>query len=212
VERILSLRPDLVLVYGSQTDLIQQLERAGIASFSYRHGGLAHVLTTIRALGKRTGRTDDASRVANEIDRRLSTVHVRVAARPRPRTLLVFGRERGALRQIHASGGRGFLHDMLVAAGGANVLDDVDMESVQVSTETILAERPDVIIEFRATDAPHPAALAEELHVWQTLAAVPAVRDRRVHILTGQALVVPGPRVADGVERMARALHAEAFQ
>ena len=49
----------------------------------------------------------------------------RVAGRPRPKTLLVFGREQGALRHINASGGYGFLHDVLELAGGADVLGDL---------------------------------------------------------------------------------------
>ena len=38
-ERILSMRPDLVLVYGSQAELFNQLNRSGIPIFRYRHGG-----------------------------------------------------------------------------------------------------------------------------------------------------------------------------
>jgi ABC-type hemin transport system substrate-binding protein len=36
---------------------------------------------------------------------------------------------------------------------------------------------------------------------------VPAVRQKRIVVLTGQSLTVPGPRVPDVVERMSRALH-----
>jgi ABC-type Fe3+-hydroxamate transport system substrate-binding protein len=43
--------------------------------------------------------------------------------------------------------------------------------------------------------------------VWSRLAAVPAVRTRRVYFITGQQMTVPGPRVADGIERMAKVLH-----
>ena len=49
LERILSLRPELVIVYESQTDLRRQLERAGIPMFVYKHAGLADVTLTIRA-------------------------------------------------------------------------------------------------------------------------------------------------------------------
>ena len=112
--------------------------------------------------------------------------------------LLVFGREKGSLRNIYASGGRGFLHDMLLAAGGANVLADVAQEAVQATTELVLARAPDVILELHErddwTDADTTAAAA----VWGRLAAVPAVKARRVHVLAGEGLVVPGPRVADG--------------
>ena len=119
VELILSLKPQMVVVYGSQTDLKQQLARAGIGVFDYRHAGLADVTTTIRALGERTG---DAARrptqVARVIERGLDDIRRKVASRPRPRTLLVFGRERLALRGLYASGGIGFLNDMLEVAGG----------------------------------------------------------------------------------------------
>ena len=54
VERIIKLRPDLVLLYGSQADLMTQLSRASIRYFEYRHGGLAEVTSTIRALGDRS--------------------------------------------------------------------------------------------------------------------------------------------------------------
>ena len=59
VELMLSLKPQMVVVYGSQVDLKQQLARAGIGVFDYKHAGLADVTTTIRALGQRTG-TDGA--------------------------------------------------------------------------------------------------------------------------------------------------------
>src|SRR5262249_31195991 len=111
VERILSLQPDLVIVYGSQTDLMKQLDRAGIAAFNYRHGGLGAIADTIRRLGQRTGDAAEADAVAARIDRGLDEIRAKVKDKPRPRTLLVFGRERFALRGIYASGGVGFLHD-----------------------------------------------------------------------------------------------------
>ena len=46
-------RPDLVIVYDTQTDLKQQFARAGIAMFAYVHRDLADVTTTMRALGRR---------------------------------------------------------------------------------------------------------------------------------------------------------------
>ena len=60
VERILSLRPDLVVTYGSQTDLKQQLDRASIPIFDYRHAGLADITATIRRLGAATGHAGGA--------------------------------------------------------------------------------------------------------------------------------------------------------
>ena len=213
VERILSLKPDLVVVYGSQDDLKTQLARAGIGVFDYRHAGLSDVTATIRALGERTGDAEKARGIADRIEQGLRAVRARVQGRTRPRTLLVFGRERLALRGLYVSGGIGFLDDMLEAAGGTNVFADVKLQAVQASTEQIIARRPEVILEIRAANSAFPTGDRDaELAVWKALAAVPAVRSGRVQFLFDDRIVIPGPRVVEGTEAVARALHPEAYR
>jgi iron complex transport system substrate-binding protein len=206
-ERIIALRPELVLTYGSQTDLHAQLTAVNIPYVEYRHGGLDHLFATMRTLGERTGHAAQADAAVRALQARVDAVRGRVAGKPRPRTLLVFGREHGTLRNIYASAGRGFLHDMLVAAGGDDVLSDIDRESAQLSTEQILSRAPEVILELNAANRLNEADLKAVLDPWSALSSVPAVKNRRVIVLTGSGLAVPGPRVADGIERMAAALH-----
>jgi ABC-type Fe3+-hydroxamate transport system substrate-binding protein len=206
-ERIIALRPDLVITYGSQVDLQTQLKTVSIPFFDYRHAGLDHIMVTMRALGARTGHVEQAERVASALQSSINAITSRVAGRPRPRTLLVFGREPGSLRNIYASAGRGFLHDMLEVAGGEDVLKDIDKESAQVSTEMILTRRPEVILELNAANRLNDADLKAVLDPWSALGSVPAVKNKRVVILNGPGLTVPGPRVIDGIEKMARALH-----
>ena len=211
-ERVLSMRPDLVLIYGSQADLGGQLARAGVQAFEYRHGGLNHVTATMRALGAVTGYETDANRVADSIERNLAAVRARVTGRPRPRTLLVFGREPLSLRNLYASGGVGFLHDLVDLCGGTNVFGESTRESVQVSTEMLLARAPDVVLELRVGDAPDAGQMRRELEPWQRFRSIPAVKAGRVHILYGDHLVVPGPRIAQAAEEIGKALHPDAFK
>jgi len=211
LERILSLRPDLVVVYGSQLDLMKQLERAGIPAYNYRHAALPDVSRTIREVGDRIGHAAEAEALIKKIDAQMTSIRQRVSGRSRPRTMLVVGREIGALRGIYASGGYGFLHDMLEAAGGDDVFADVKRESVQATTELILARKPEVILEIRA-GAAEAGPIASEIAVWRALASVPAVRNGRVQFIVDQRTVVPGPRIAEGTELLARALHPEAFK
>jgi iron complex transport system substrate-binding protein len=206
-ERILSLKPDLVVTYGSQVDLQTQMQRASIATFNYRHGGLDHILLTIKQLGERVGQQTQAAALVSSINTRIDAVKARVAGKRRPRTLLVFSRDPGSLRNIYVSGGSGFLHDMLLVAGGEDVFADVKRESVQATTETILARAPEVILEIRPNEIRPGKELDDEMATWSRLAAVPAVKTRRVYFITGQQMTVPGPRVTDGIERMAKVLH-----
>jgi iron complex transport system substrate-binding protein len=212
VERLLALKPDLAIVYHTQAELRQQLERAGIPVFPYAHRGLPDIAETIRTLGARIGFDAQARALAERIEAQLGAIRARVAGRPRPTTLLVFGRERGSLRSIDASGGYGFLHDMLDAAGGADALGDITRESVQMSTEMVLARAPEVIIELYYSGSIKPEQLDAERRVWDALASVPAVKNRRVYLLTGDEFVVPGPRIVTAVDRFARTLHPDVFK
>lgn len=206
-ERILSLRPDLVVLYGSQSELQAQFARVGIRTYVYRHGGIATVFETIRELGMATGHETEAASVVAELQARFDGVRAGVKGRPRPRVALVFGRQPRTLRGIYVSGGLGFLHEMLEIAGGENVFADVARESVQPSIEILLSRAPDVILEVRATGMLDPREVIDEQNVWSALASIPAVRNKRVHILTGDYLVVPGPRLAQATEAFAQAIH-----
>jgi ABC-type Fe3+-hydroxamate transport system substrate-binding protein len=120
--------------------------------------------------------------------------------------LLVYGHDPRSLRSINASGRDGFHHDMLELAGGINVLGEVNRTTVQITTEEILRLGPDVIIDLHYGNAA-AADLDAEGALWGRLAAVPAVRTGRVHVLAGDEFVVPGPRLAAATEQLAGALH-----
>ena len=206
VERILSLRPDLVIVYRTQQDLMTQLERARVPFFLYEHAGLADVTTTVRQVGERVGAAGRAAQMAATIEQRIEAVRKRTRDGARPRTLIIMGRDPFALRGMFASGGIGFIHDMVTAAGGDNVFGDVQRQAVQATTELLIARRPEIILELRAEPVTR-TTLNRELATWAALPSVPAVRDRRVHIIGDPRTVIPGPRVAEAVELLADVLH-----
>lgn len=210
-ERILSLRPDLVVIYGSQTDQLARFDAAGIRTYTYRHGGIESVFQTIIDLGALTGRAAQAKRLEHDIRTSLDQVRSRVAGLVRPRTLLVFDQQPGTLQGLYASGGVGFLHEMLEIAGGANVFADSDREAVQPSHETLLSVAPEAIVQL--SSMPKSAVDIERAQaLWHRLGSISASRQNRILFLAGSHLVVPGPRLALGVDALARALHPEAFR
>lgn len=206
-ERILSLKPDLVVVYGTQDELIGRLTRVGLPIFNYRHAGLSDITATIRAIGERIGRGADGDRLARKVDADLEAVRASVAGRPRPRTVLLFGREPGTLRSMYASAGVGFMHDMLEVAGGTDVFADVKRESVQLSAELLLARAPEVVLEVHPADGWTADKIVRERGVWRSLPSVPAVRSGRIYILADDRFAIPGPRVAEAARLMADVLH-----
>lgn len=212
VERILALRPDLVMVYGSQSQLEGQLARAGIRAYSYRHAGVDNVLMTIRDVGRLTGHASESERVARDLQAQLDAVRARVRGYPRPRTMLVIGRDAGALRGVYTSAGVGFLHELLDAAGGDDVFADIKREGMQPSNEMMIVRAPQVIIELHSAEPAAADVVQRERALWNALASVPAVRNNRVHLLYGSYLMAAGPRLGRTAEALARVLHPEAFR
>ena len=134
------------------------------------HRGLADITQTIRALGSARRRGAAGERAGRARRAQLADIRNAVAKRPRPKTLLVFEREPGSLRNIYASGGDGFLHDMLETAGGADVLGDIHRQSVTMTTEMVLARAPEVIVELRySADDINDS----DMSAWNALASVP---------------------------------------
>lgn len=207
VERILRLRPDVLVLHVSQQELRDQMERVGIRTFAHATGGLADVTTAMREVGAMVGRGPEAESAASSFEARLAAIREGAAGRPRPRTLIVFGHEPGALRAIDASGGVGFLHDVVTLAGGDNVFAPERREAVRVTTEAILAAAPEVILDLRyGRESLAEEEKARERAAWDALPAVPAVRSGRVHVLVGDRFVIPGPRLVDAARDIAAAL------
>lgn len=205
LEVMLALRPTLAVVHASQVDLQRQLARSGIGLFVYTHTGLLGIPEQARAVGQRVGRAEAGEALAAAIERDVRRVRDASAGRPSPRTLLVIGRDLGSLRNILVSGGVGFLHDMLTAAGARNVMADAARENVQVSMETLIARDPDVIVEIGGgSDASTPRQSEVD---WRALPPSAAGTMRRVVALQDPDLAIPGPRVAAAIERLAEAVH-----
>jgi iron complex transport system substrate-binding protein len=207
IERIISLHPDLLVADASQAEVIAKAKAASIRVYSYTLGGLENLGKTMRELGVVVGTEQQANAAAAEVERRLASIRQRASGLPRPRVLLVFGREPGALKSIDVTGGVGFLHDIVELAGGENVFGREKREWVRVSVENILAASPDLVIELHYGYYLTPARLRTEQAVWATLTTLPAVRNGRVHLFEGDRFVVPGPRLVEAAVDIAKVIH-----
>jgi len=204
LERILALRPDLVIV-STATQLerfARRLEALGVPLYVVDAERVEDVFRSLEDLGGILGCREDAERVVRALRARLETVRARVRGRPRPRVLMVIQRD-----PLIVPGRGAFMTDLVEQAGGQSVTADAEREWTPYSLETVLARAPEVIIlpsRERGT-----RRLAEVR--WPELAATPAFRHGRVYAIHGDLLMRPGPRLIEGVEELARVLHPEVF-
>lgn len=207
IERIIELAPDLVIGVPIQRRALDSCRDASLRTLEVDCQTVQHVLDAYLTIGRALGRQEEATRVRDRLTQRLEEVRRSAAGRPQPRTLFLLGRAGEDLQQVYPVGPGNFGHEILVLAGGRNVLDG-DVPSI--SAETVISLAPEVIIEVSMDD--HRDLQEQVLPpspLWRRLPSVPAVRDGRVHALRSSSLLVPGPRMADGAELMARLLHGD---
>jgi len=205
LEAILGLRPDLVITYRSQSALADRLGSVGIDTFPFASGSIDDMLTTIERLGAATGNPEAGVRLATDISERLATIREETGP-DRPGVLLVHSRDPGVVGTLYTEGGPSYLNEIIEIAGGNNLFSDVDLTSFQPSLEEILNRSPEVIIELVPSDAGSAESLGRRLGDWQRLNTLPAVRNRRVHILADDYLLVVGPRLPLVAERFREAI------
>ena len=209
LERIIALRPDLVVMRGKNDSLQRLCEQLHVPIYYDETDTLPGIEQGVQELGRRLGREEQAREVVQTFHRRLDAVRARVAGRQRPRVLLTISREPGRLANLLTAGRGTFLDQMVEAAGGLNIFGHLDMTYPQVSPEGVIAQQPEVIIELLPEVKLTEAMEKQMLEQWGRLGTIPAVVHHRVHFLTDDNGLIPSPRYVDIIEKVSHVLHPE---
>lgn len=204
LETIVALRPDLVIATdeGNREETFAQLRRLRIPIFLVRAHRLADVAAVIARLAELTGRPDAARAMIEPMERRVAAVRRAVAPFPRPRVLYVVWPE-----PLIVPGRDAIVSDLIDAAGGASITAGDGDAYPRFSLEAAVARNPEVII--LATHGAGTGKASKEK--FERFASLAAVRAGRLHTADGDLMHRYTPRVVDGLERLARAIHPEAF-
>lgn len=212
-ERILQLRPSLVLVIKNPVGVTGRLRSFGLKAEELDMDTVQSVLASITRIGGLTGSESSARRLSESLRRDLDAVRS-AAGKHGTSVLFLVGRAPGTLQNMVGAGKGTFIDDLLKFAGGVNILASSPIPYPKVSLEQILAADPDVIIDMG--DYAHAAGSneyrrREELALWQPYAQLKAVRSGRVHAVTNSHFVVPGPRMAEAARDILEFLHPGAL-
>ena len=205
IERILALRPQLVLVStASQLEAFtEQLNEQRIAVYVTDPRDLEGVFRSILSVGDLLNQPVGAAALVKQLRERAETVERAVAGRP---PVSVFFQLSG--QPLYTAGKSSFVTNLIERAGGRSVTSDVNEAWPRLSNEAALASRPEAIIMLSGGAMGANA----NTNVAAALKNSPAVQKGRVYVIDGDLLTRPGPRLVDGLEQIARALHSEAFK
>jgi iron complex transport system substrate-binding protein len=210
-ERLLVLAPDLIITQGNHETLAAFAAEYGIPYHSVELEKLEDVYAALTSIATLVGLTDRGGELSRRVRQEVDSVRERVSGLPRPRVLLVFGRSPRDLTGLTTIGPDTFLDDILTIAGGINVFGDARGRYPEISKESLLVRRPEVILEVN-TDGIPPEVMDRLRADWQQFPEIPAVAYGRIHCLTDDLLLIPGPRIGQSVREFAEAIHPSAFR
>ncbi len=214
VEKIVAMRPDLVLTgAGTEQVLDKPLRAAGIKVINTGEpASLRDTYTHILDLGRITGHPRAAEALVSRIKRSVAEVSRRTANAPR--VSVYFESDASTPGKPYVYGPGTLVDEMIGLAGGRNVFGRAKSGYAQVSYEAIVRANPQVIVLGDAKGhvspdfySPVTVQQVKQRPGFDTISAVK--HDRIVPINTD--LFTPGPRLATGLEQLARALHPELF-
>jgi iron complex transport system substrate-binding protein len=214
LEAMVTLKPDLVLVLEENAALIDRLKKLGIPTLAVCHRTIDGILASFTTIGRRCGVGRKAKELNESIEKRLQEIAKKTAGAPRRRVLIAVDRSRegDGLRDVYIAGNNPFFVEATRLAGGVNVGSDLGTAFPVVSFEGILQMKPEVVVELAPVDALPKEGKAAWKEDWRQLGeSVPAIRDEKIHVMTEDYAMVPGPRFIRFIEDLAARLHPDIF-
>lgn len=196
-ERILALKPDLLIVWldGNRAADIHGLKKMGLPVLHTRATRLDDVARLLRLIGKVTGHGQRGDAAADDFSRRLAALRVQPARQP---PVGVFYQVWD--RPLMTVGGSHWISDALALCGARNVFADLRGLSPVVSREAVLQRAPELIVS--GSDAP------DMRDKWLRFPGLPAVKNRAFVRVNADRLHRPTPRLLEGVAGLCGALAA----
>ena len=200
IERIASLKPDLVVAWGSgnprrQLDAIRQLK---IPLFVSEPKTLEDIAGTLRRLGALAGTDVDADKAADNFDQRLTALRKRYSDKP---TVTVFYEVWN--QPLMTIGGKHVISQIIELCGGRNVFADNAQLAPALDAEAVIHANPEVIV-ASGMDINRP----EWLDAWRQWPSMRASAANNLYAIPPDLLHRQTPRILDGAQQMCEALES----
>lgn len=201
IEKIVEAKPDLVLAgSGMSQEDYKKLVSLNIKVVVAEARTIDQIPATFMMIGDSTGTSDKARALSNDVKSKMDAIKEKLKDAPKVKAYFVmsFGKD-------NWTAGKGtFISDLINLAGGENISDDVDSWN-NYSLEKIVEKNPDVILLSSAVANGNSKILDSQKGYSETN----AVKNGKVVILDDNLTQRPGPRIVDGLELIAKALHPD---
>lgn len=194
VERLIALKPDLLVVWssGNPAPQLDSVRRLGIPVFHSEPRKLDDIPDTLDRLGQLMGTVPEARNSATALRARLAALAAQYRNRPPVRVFYQI-----SARPLYTLNGKHMVSDAIRLCGGENVFSRMTILAPQVGIEDVLVENPEAVIAGQS-----PSEQMDGLSIWGKYSVLQAVRRGNLFTLDADLLNRSGPRIVEGVSQL----------
>ncbi|MEO6920919.1 MAG: cobalamin-binding protein [Collimonas sp.] len=195
IERIVSLKPDLVVAWssGNSASQLARLRALGIPVFESEPRKLEAIASSLLRLGQLAGTEDSGAAAAKAFNSRLAQLTTTYQQRPPVRVFYQIWQ-----KPLMTLNGSHMVSSVIRLCGGENVFGTLPQLAPTVSTEAVLTANPEVIFAADGGSAPDTG--------WRRFPKLAAVAGNNLFTLTPNWMSRPGPRILDGAAELCQKL------
>ncbi len=209
LEKVVALKPDLVLATDIHKPLLESLEDAGMKVLVLDPKTIEGIISNIQLVGKACGVENKAIELNQVLTNRINAVNEKIANIPDNQRPTVYCEIWD--QPLMSVGKDSLIGQVIRMAGGINMTDDSGEEYPQISAEIVIARNPAVMINsygMGSAKVVTPAEIAGRKG-WSQLAFI---KNDRIYSIHSDLLNRSAPRIVDGIEKMAQCLYPELFK
>ncbi len=198
LEKLASLRPDLVLAIGdlNSFDLVRSIEQLRVPVFVIQPHGIEGIYRSIESIGTALNQRESAMALIAELRRRENAVRARVADKKTPSVFYLLWAD-----PIMTAGKGAFITELIEVAGGRSVTKDLANEWPRISLEALIERHPEYVLMERGS--PVTLAALQQQPSWRSLDAI--TKGRVLYV--DDRINFPSPLAFDALEDLAKQLH-----
>jgi iron complex transport system substrate-binding protein len=198
LERIIALKPDLIVVWrhGNAQRQLDRLREMHVPLFFSEPHHLDDVATSLTRLGQLLGTSPSADAAAAAYRQDIARLRTQYAGRP---PVSVFYQVWD--QPLMTLNGEHMVSDVIALCGGRNVFAKLEPLAPTVSTEAVLAANPEAIF-TAAPGATKPDTTLPQLDTWRAWPSLKAVANNNLFAIDGDLINRPAPRIAQGAKQM----------
>lgn len=198
IERLLALKPDLLVVWrhNASPRQLEQLRALGIPLFYSEPHKLADIPDTVQRLGQLLGTEPQAQQEAEQLRRQLSELATRYGNRSPVRVFYQVWD-----RPLYTLNGRHIVSDAIRLCGGENIFAQLQVIAPRLDIEAVLQQNPEAIV-----SGSRPERSDDGLGIWKPYPTLRAVQRGNLFAVNGDLLNRPGPRMIAGAAALCETL------